>query len=152
MLCYNDASIEVAAGNIQWSVIQVYELAHEVLKDLAKAPSPCVPKLGNNTTPSKWNNHITIHRGQVTGSRKSTLEYLLCKPVAVAMPHPPLETDMPYTRAGGSIQADQASRLSHSHSLYKRDNRMFDDIMEEAVCGSIYAASIKPFKRDRIGM
>ena len=46
---YTDVSIEPTARNIRWCVTEVYEQARKALKDLAKAPTPSIPKLTKNT-------------------------------------------------------------------------------------------------------
>ena len=42
--------------------------------------------------------------------------------------------------------------LSHSHQIYCNDNTTFYGILEEAVRGTLYEASIKPFQLTRYGM
>lgn len=146
-------SIEPTARNIRWCIIEIVEHAHKATKDVTKAPTPSVSKLSKNTTVPKRNGHfLIIHTGQVTGPRNASLEYLLRKHVAVVMPHPPLETAIPYTSTGGSIQADQKNHLSHTHTLYRLDNKQLYEIIEETVRGSVCEATIKPFQRTKDGV
>ena len=47
----------------------------------------------------------------------------------------------------GSVAGKQALRLSHNHPLFRNDNEQFYGILEEAVRGTVYEATIKPFQR-----
>ena len=58
---------------------------------------------------------------------------------------------MPHSIDGGSIQADMGARLTHAHALFQMDNDMLFLLLDEAVCDSDYANTIKPFERRRDG-
>ena len=62
-----------------------------------------------------------------------------------------LATNAPHTVVDKSIEADQMVRLSHTHALYSNDNSKFYRKLEEAVRGTTYEASIKPFQIDGDG-
>ena len=80
------------------------------------------------------------------GARKSTLEYLIRAKIAVAMPHPGLATVQPHSAEAGSIHGEQALCLSHTHPLYRDDNKSLFSVFEVALCGTTFEASIKPFQ------
>ena len=63
------------------------------------------------------------------------------------MPHPTLVLNRSYSNLVGSVAWEQALRLSHSHPLFRDDNKQFYVILEEAVNGLVYEAAIKPFQR-----
>ena len=62
-------------------------------------------------------------------------------------PHPPLLLNKTRVAVVGSIQGEQALRLSHIHPLYRDYNKQFYLILEDANRGTTYEASIKPFLR-----
>ena len=61
-------------------------------------------------------------------------------------PAPPLAICQPHATAGRSIEADQTSRLSHTHALYNSVNLKFYCKLEEAVRGTEFEVSIKPYQ------
>ena len=63
------------------------------------------------------------------------------------MPHPTLVLNRPYSTLAGSVAGDQALRLSHNHPLFRDDNEQFYGILEEAVRGKLYEATINTFQR-----
>ena len=63
------------------------------------------------------------------------------------MPHPTLVLNRPYSTLAGSVAGEQALRLSHTHPFFRDDNEQFYGILEEAVRGTVYEATIKPFQR-----
>ena len=128
-----------------------FEIQRKSMTSESEKTVPDVPKLGKNTTVAKWDNTFKVHAAQVYGSRKSTLEYLLRTNVAVAAPHPGLMKNCPHSEAAGSIQGEMTLRLSHTHPLYRNDNKALYEILEEALRGTTYEASIKSFRRANNG-
>ena len=63
------------------------------------------------------------------------------------MLHPNIVLNFPYSTLAGSVAGEQAIRLSHTHPLFRYDNKKFYGILEEAVRGTVYEATIKPFQR-----
>ena len=63
------------------------------------------------------------------------------------MPHPTLVLNLPYSTLTGSVSGEQALRISHTLPLFRYDNKQFYGILEEAVCGTVYEATINPFHR-----
>ena len=47
----------------------------------------------------------------------------------------------------GSVAEEQALFLSHTHPLFRDDNTQFYGILEEAVRGTVYKVTIKPFQK-----
>ena len=63
------------------------------------------------------------------------------------MPHPTLVLNRPYSTLTGWVAGEQALQLSHTHPLFRDDNEQFYGILEEALRGTVYEATIKPFQR-----
>ena len=93
---YEFFSVDMMAPKLLWMVLDNFEIQRYVMATNAKKASTYVTKLGNNTTVAKWNNTITFHAGQVFGSRKSTIKYLLRDNAAVVEPHLPLLVNRPH--------------------------------------------------------
>ena len=113
----------------------------------SKQTKPDIPKLSNNSTVAKWDDSIRVFASQVYRSRKSTLEYLIRSKIAVTMPHLGLATSQPHSAEAGLIQGEQALRLSHTHPFYRDENKSLFAVLEVALRGTTFEASIKPFQR-----
>ena len=143
---YESVSIELTTTKICWPVIENYEIQRKAIYLRIKQMVPDVPKIGKTTTVAKWNDFIIVYAVQVFGATKSSLKYVIRSNGGVVMPHPTLVLS-PYSTPVGSVAGEQALRLSHTHPLFRDDNEQFYWILEEAVCGTVYEATIKPFQR-----
>ena len=144
---YDSVSIVISATKIRWVVMNNFEIQRKSMVEKSKQTKPDVPKLVKNTTVAKWNEYIKVHAAQVFGARKVKLEYLLRPNDVIVSLHPPLVLYHPYSDAAGSIQGEHTLRISLDHTLYKEDNKSFFAILEVALRGTTYEASIKPFQR-----
>ena len=80
------------------------------------------------------------------GVRVIPLVYIICTDSDVPMPVPPLAPNQPHSEVHGSIEYKQVERASHKHPLFRDDNSEVYFKLKEATCGTMYAASIKPFQ------
>ena len=93
---YESVSIELTATNIRWPVIENYEIQRKAIYLRIKQTVLDVPKIGKTTTVAKWNDSIIVYSGQVFGSRKSSLKYVIRSNGGFVMPHPTLLLNRPY--------------------------------------------------------
>ena len=60
--------------------------------------------------------------------------------------------DHPYSEQHGSLEDELIARASHTHALYKSDNRDVHQLVESAIRDNgAYAATIAPFARTKNG-
>ena len=85
------------------------------------------------------------------GVRKAPLAYVVRKGEAVVLPGPPLAMNQPHSTEHGSVEEELIAPLSHTHSLFRDDNKMVYDFLEAVTRSTIYAASIKPSQRTKNG-
>ena len=64
---------------------------------------------------------------------------------------PPLAPGQPHSIEHGSVEAELIARASHTHALFRNGNSDLYFLLEEAMRGTSYAASIRPFQRNRDG-
>ena len=69
----------------------------------AKEAKSDVPKLTKNVTVTKWDDSLRVYASQAFGARKSKLEYLLRKEIAINPTHHPLVTNCPHSAETASI-------------------------------------------------
>ena len=58
---------------------------------------------------------------------------------------------MPHSEEHGSIEVEMIYLASHADPLFREDDQLVFFAIEEAVRGTMYAPSIKPFTRNRRG-
>ena len=63
----------------------------------------------------------------------------------------PLAPGQPHSIEHESVEAELIARVLHTHALFWNDNSDFYFLLEEATQSTPYAASIKPFQRNRDG-
>jgi hypothetical protein len=145
---YETVSIPLTHLNMKWLVLKSFDTQMKAMKDRKKDGASDVPKLSQNTTVPRWNDSLKVYMNEVFGARGATLHYLMRESdgVPAAGPLTVLAPNAPHTVMGKSIEADQMARLSHTHALYSDDNSKFYRKLEEAVRGTTYEASIKPFQ------
>ena len=144
---YKSVLVPLTVINIKCNLIDNFEIQRKSVVEKSKHAKPDIPKFSNNSTVAKWDESVRVYASQVYGARKSTLEYLIRAKISVAMPHSGLAAGQPHSAEAGSIQGEQALRLSHTHPLYRDDNKSLFAVLEVALYGTTFEASIKPFQR-----
>ena len=138
-------------ANIKWNDVgKNFEIQRKALDTKSKEDTPTVPKMTQKMKIPKWNDNFKVHCSKRFGARGCTLAYLLRPNSAVDAAAPDLLPNQPYSSCG-SIEAEMTERLSHSHALYPIDNATLYAELEEALRGTSYEASIKPFEKRRDG-
>ena len=74
------------------------------------------------------------------------LVYVIRSNVDVPPQAPPLQANQPQSEQHGSVEAKLVTRAPHLHPLYRDDLLVVYYHLEEAMHGTTYAASIKPFQ------
>ena len=74
------------------------------------------------------------------------LAYVTRAVVDVLVVVPVLENNPPHSEEHGSVENELIAQASHNHELFHEDNAKVYYHLEEATCGTSYAASIKPFQ------
>ena len=74
------------------------------------------------------------------------LAYVIRSNIDVSPQTPPLQANPLHSEQHGSVKAKMITRALHTHALYHDDNSAVYYYLEEATCGTTYAASIKPFQ------
>ena len=77
--------------------------------------------------------------------------YVTRETVVVPGAVPPLAMNRPHSEEFGSVEGDLVNRASHTHPLYREDNAKVYYFLEEATRTTSYAASLKPFQRQKDG-
>ena len=112
--------------------------------------TPEPPKITRNIPISKWAESFSLFlHDKAFGIRKIPLAYLIREVVDVPHVVPNLLTNKPYSEAHSSVVNKLIARASHTHDLINEDNGQLFTLIEVAVRGSQYAASISPFKSRR---
>ncbi|KAL3933286.1 MAG: hypothetical protein SGARI_003740 [Bacillariaceae sp.] len=141
----------LTAANIDWVVIRDFDTQWKALKERKDSDPPEVPKITKQCPILPWTESFPEFCQRKLGSRTIPLSYVIRDDVTVSATCPGIATGKPHSEEYGSVEAELVARASHTHSLYRDDNATVYHDLEVACRGTIYAATIKPFKRSRNG-
>ena len=151
---YNTIGCDLSAGNMRWwNVMKNFKIQWKALRECKEADDPEVPKISKSLPIMKWTEAFQDYLHRTIGVRTIPLAYIMRETVNDPAVPPPQEANKPHSTEYGSIEVELVARASHDHELYKEDNGSVYYHLEEAMCRTIYSASIKPFQhgKDRHG-
>lgn len=150
---YNDVGRDLTPANMRWvSTLSVFAHHVKAIEANCDKDTPEPPKITRNIPISKWSESFSLFlHDKAFGIRKIPLAYLIREEVEVPHVAPDLLPNKPYSEAHGSVVNELIARATHTHDLFNEDNGQLFTLIEEAVRGTQYAASISPFKRRRNG-
>jgi hypothetical protein len=149
---YEETGRPLTTANIQWNtVIKNFIEQWKALKDRKKGDIPEVPKITKALPIIKWTQAFADFLHRVIGVRTIPLAYVIREDVVVPAEAPALLAGQPHSREHGSVEAELVARARHNHALYRDDNANVYYKLEEATRSTPYAASIKPFQRNKDG-
>ena len=144
---YRIVGRDLTAAIVQWNTVGRH--FKEAWASHVKDPkdSPEVPKVSGRLSVMQWSTSFKVFLSGVLGKRQAPLLYVIRAEVDVPAVPPPLAANRPYSNVYGSIAEEMIARTSHDHILFSDDNKLVYQFIEQAVRGTSYAASIKPFER-----
>ena len=153
LVCYyNTIGRDLSTGNMLWSnVMKNFEIQSKALKECKEADDPDILKISKSLPIMNWTEAFQDYLHRTIGVRTIPLAYIMRETVDVPAIPPLQEANKPHSTEYGSIEVELIACASHDHELYKEDNRSVYYHLEEATCGTIYSASIKPFQRGKDG-
>ena len=148
---YETVGRPTSSQNMQWNpIIRNFAEQWKALKD-RKDDDIDVPKVSRSLPILKWIEAFTDFLNRKVGSRTIPLAYVIRENVAVPVLAPALANGRPHSTEHGSVEGELIARASHDHPLYREDNAQVYYLLEEAIRGTSYAPSIKPFQRKKDG-
>ena len=149
---YNIIGRDLSVGIMRWSnVMKNFEIQWKALKECKQADDPKVPKIIKSLPIMKWTEVFQDYLHQTIGVRTIPLDYVTRETVDIPAVPPPQEANKPHSTEYGSIEVELVACASHDHELYKEDNGAVYYHLEEAMRGTTYSASIKPFQCEKDG-
>ena len=146
---YQTVGRDITAANIQWNqVMSNLEIQWKTLRDRKDEDDPDVPKA---LPVIKWTEAFQDFLNRAIGARMIPLVYVIRIDPQVPGLAPPLAPNQPHSTEHGSVEGELIARASHTHVLFRDDNSVVYNHLEEATRGTSYAASIKPFQRGKDG-
>ena len=110
-----------------------------------------VPKISKTLQVMKWVEAFQDHLSRKIGVRYIPLSYVIRETVDVPAACPAREQGKPHSTEFGSVMGDLVARASHDDPNFMDDNATVYHCIEEATRSTHYAASIKPFQRQKDG-
>jgi hypothetical protein len=130
---------------MMWLVIKRFLDQWKALMEFKKEDHGLAPKLTKSCPAYKWLESFHLHLGKKVGVCNAPLSYVVRAVADVPAIAPPCQAGEPHSEVNESIEGNMAARMLHTHALYKIDNGLVFDLVENAVCGSDFASTIAPF-------
>ena len=149
---YQTVARTLTPANMKWEPVVKHFMNHwDALTERKKEDNPETPKISRTLPIINWTEAFYDFLHRVIGARTIPLAYVVRQEVNVPNAAPPLATGQPYAEEFGSVEAEMIARASHGHPLFREDNAAVYYLLEEATRSTGYAASIKPFQRQKNG-
>ena len=148
---YDSTDRALTPSNMSWDTLKNFEIQFAALLSKKKEASPSVPVFKQRQSFIKFLDVIMLYLDLVYGVRNCPLAYVVRNDVIPSATPPALLPNQPHSEEYGSIIGEMTHRLSHDHPLFRMDNAAVFDILEEALRGTTYAATIVRFRRTRDG-
>jgi hypothetical protein len=139
---YESIDGDLDPENMTWLVIKYFLDQWKALMERKKEDHGLAPKLTKSCPAYKWLESFHLHLGKKVGVRKAPLLYVVRAVADVPAIALPCQAGEPHSEVNESIEGDMAARLLHTHALYKIDNGLVFDLVENAVCGSLLFARL----------
>jgi len=151
MRYYETVGRAETAGNLMWNpVMKNFNEQWKALVAKKKDDEPEVPKVTKTLTIIKWSESMRDYFHRCIGVRGIPLAYVIRNNVDVPMIGT-IQPGSPHSTEHGSVEMELIARALHTHPLYREDNSLVYYKIEEGVRGTQFAASIKPYQRNKNG-
>jgi len=149
---YQTVGRPLTAANMQWNtVIKNFEIQWKAIKDKKDEDEPELPKISRALPIVKWTEAFRDYLQRCIGVRMISLAYVIREEETPPAAAPALEPGQPHSQEHGSVESELVARASHTHALFRDDSATVYYKLEEATRSTQYAASIKPFQRNKDG-
>ena len=129
---YNTVGRNLTAPNLQWfPIMKNFSEQWTSLEERKEEGDPETPTITKELPIMKWVEAFEDHLERCIGIRCVLLSYVIRDEVAP----PPITPEAPaqaYTLEHGSLEADLLARVSHTHGLFRNDNKAVYFKIEEA--------------------
>ena len=149
---YETVARPLTPSNMKWEPVVKNFMDHwKALTERKKEDNPDTPKITRSLPIINWTEAFFDFLHRVIGERTIPLAYVVRTEAEVPVAVPALANGQPYGEEYGSVEAELIARASHNHPLFREDNASVYFLLEEATRSTGYAASIKPFQREKNG-
>jgi hypothetical protein len=121
------------------------------LKDPKWQTQPVVPKITGEVPIMQWVGVFDDFHNRKIGVRTFPLSYVTRETALASRPASVHRENLPHGEEFDSIEEELVAQASHMHPLYCEDNATVYYCLKEAVWGTQYASSLKPFQQIKNG-
>ena len=134
-------------ANMWWMhITKKFKIQWKALKDHKDDDDLKVPKVTKALPLIKWNEAFQDFLHCTIGVHTILLTYVIRANVNVPLIPPPLVANQPHSEENRPVENKMITQASHGHALFHEDNSQVYYHLEEAMRGTSYVASIKPFQ------
>ena len=152
LLCFYQAiGREVTTERIQYEVIHDFSLQWKALQDRKATDQAKPPMMSKELGILKWSEAFYDFLDQTIGVRGAPLSYVTRAHAVPPGDLPEQAEGKPHSVKNGSVKADLREFATHDSPMYREDKGRVYKFLEEALRGTAYVSSLKPFQRSKDG-
>eukprot|EP00957_Ditylum_brightwellii_P073680 5598712-Ditylum_brightwellii.AAC.1 len=121
------------------------------LKDQKQQRQPKVPKITGELSVMHWTDVFNDFLHRSIGVRTTPLSFVTRAKALATRPASDHKDDLPHGEEFDSIEVELVAQASHTHPFYCKDNAAMYYCPKEAVRGTQYASSLKPYQQVKNG-
>ena len=131
--------------------VRDFERQWKIIEEKAKRTPPDVPKMTQNMKPEKWLETFFAHLGQVYGTNKVPLSYLVREVVSPDYSARTFEENKAYSKEAGSVERERILSIPHDGVEILDDKKDLYNLFDSALTGTTYSNICTSHKRTEDG-
>ena len=132
-------------------VMSNFEIQWKTLKERKDEDEDDLPKITKALPTIKWSEAFQDFLNRVVGARMILLAYVIQIDSQVPGNVSPLSANQQHSTEHELVKAELIARAANTHALFREDNSLVYYHLEEAMRGTSYAASLKPYQEEKMG-
>ena len=129
------------------NILKSFESQWNTLKENADADNSDASKITWNLSVTRKLESFIDFLNQLYGVRNIHLSYVTRKDKAVRTPALALAHHQPHSYEHRSVEVEMIERLSHTHPIFRDDNKSVYHDLEATACSIVYTDTLKLFQR-----
>jgi hypothetical protein len=151
VLYYKMVGRLIEPGDLLWPVVKNFVEQWKALMEKKDADVGQPPRLTKDKLVNKWLESFQQHLSEKIGVRNSPFTYLIRPVIAAPAAMLPRAGVQPFSLSYLSIEEELKFCISHTHNLFQADNSALFHLIDRAVFGHDFSATIAPFRKTQNG-
>ena len=141
----------IESGDFLWPVYKNFVEQWKALMEKKGADVGQPPRFTKDKLVYKWLESFQQHLSEKIGVRNAPLTYLIRPTIAALAAMLQRAALQPFSLNYLSVEEELKFCITHTHNLFRADNRALFHLIDRAVIGHVVSATIAPYQRSQNG-